>query len=442
MESRFGVRIQHNREMVVLGLTNMASALLGGVPASASTARSIPTWLGGGRGRLAYAASILATAACMMLFAPWLMALPSAIMVGLLVVQAHVVSDPFSRAHLLGFLRSGRAGGGGDLGLRLVMTITMIGFFGNLIWASFAGVAISSLAVLRRVSRDLTARWEYLERHRSRRLRSPAEEGLLRQQPRRVAVLRLSGHLFFGNSFRLGQLADEVDADARAVAIEVSQVQDADESGLAALRRLVRTLVDSGRDVVLAGLPAVHSPLLRASMAAIAGVTHQADLDRGLEACEDVVLMGATVVAEPVIALQAGANHLLQGLAPDDLAAVLALAEPRNVGRRDWLFHRGDASDGVWLLEEGFVNVYADRDDSSPRLAAFGPGQFVGEMSLVDGKARSASVRAEVPVRALLLSAAALASLLEQRPDAAMKIMQNLARELSLRVRSTSALLA
>ncbi|CAN5646012.1 hypothetical protein BH11PSE7_BH11PSE7_38100 [soil metagenome] len=442
LEARFGLRIQHNREMVMLGLTNMASAVLGGVPASASTARSIPAWLAGGRGPLAGWACIGATAATLVLFAPWLLELPTGIMVGLLVVQAHVVSDPYSRAWLLRMLRTGRAMGSGDLGLRLVMTITMIGFFGNLIWASFAGIAISSLAVLRRVSRDMTARWEYMDRYRSRRLRSAAEEGLLRRQPRRVAVLRLSGHLFFGNSFRLGQLADEMDADARAVVIEVSQIVDADESGMAALQRLVKSLIESGRAVVLAGLQAVQSGPLRASLDGLSGLSRQPDLDRALEACEDVVLMGATVIAESLMGKAAADNRLLEGLAPDDLTAVLMMAEPRTVAQRDWLFRRGDASDGVWLMEEGFVNVYADMDDASPRLAAFGPGQFVGEMSLVDGKPRSASVRAEVPVRALLLSAAALASLLEQRPDAAMRIMQNLARELSLRVRSTSALLA
>jgi SulP family sulfate permease len=442
MEARFGVRIQHNREMVVLGLTNIASAVLGGVPASGSTARSVPVWLAGGRGRLAVWACIVSTGATLLLFAPWLLELPAGIMVGLLVVQAHVVSDPYSRAWLLRMLRTGRAMGSGDLGLRLIMTITMIGFFGNLIWASFAGIAISSLAVLRRVSRDMTASWAYLDRYRSRRLRSAAEEGLLRRQPRRVAVLRLSGHLFFGNSFRLGQLADEMDSDARAVVIEVSQIVDADESGMAALQRLVKSLIESGRAVVLAGLQAVHSAPLRASLDGLSGLSRQPDLDRALEACEDVVLMGATVIAESLMGKAAADNRLLEGLAPDDLTAVLMMAEPRTVGQRDWLFLRGDASDGVWLMEEGFVNVYADMDDASPRLAAFGPGQFVGEMSLVDGKPRSASVRAEVPVRALLLSAEALTSLLEHRPDAAMKIMQNLARELSLRVRSTSALLA
>jgi len=442
MEMRFGMRIQHNREMVVLGLTNMASAVLGGVPASASTARSVPVWVGGGRGPLAAAACIAVTAAILVAFAPWLLGLPTGIMVGLLVIQAHVVSDPYSRAWLLRMLRTGRAMGSGDLGLRLIMTITMIGFFGNLIWASFAGIAISSLAVLRRVSRDMTASWAYLDRYRSRRLRSAAEEGLLRRQPRRVAVLRLSGHLFFGNSFRLGQLADEMDSDARAVVIEVSQIVDADESGMAALQRLVKSLIESGRAVVLAGLQAVHSAPLRASLDGLSGLSRQPDLDRALEACEDVVLMGATVIAESLMGKPAADNRLLEGLAPDDLTAVLMMTEPRTVAQRDWLFRRGDASDGVWLMEEGFVNVYADMDDASPRLAAFGPGQFVGEMSLVDGKPRSASVRAEVPVRALLLSAEALASLLEHRPDAAMKIMQNLARELSLRVRSTSALLA
>ncbi len=442
MEARFGLRVQHNREMVVLGLANMAGGLLGGVPVSAGGARSVPNWLAGGRGPLAYGVSVAVTGIILIAFAPWLVELPAGIMVGLLLMQAHVISDPYTRAWLLGFIRHGRVTGGNDLGFRLVMAISMIGFFGNLIWASFAGVALSSLAVLRRVSRDMTAHWEYLGRYRSRRVRSMAEERLLGMHPHRVAVLRLSGHLFFGNSFRLGQLADEVHADAQAVVIEFSQVLDADASGTAAVERLVRTLAASGRVLVLAGLQSMRAEDLRAALANVTGVVRHADLDRGLEACEDAVLMNATIIAEPMLARGGSANTLMEGLLPDEVTAVLLLAEPRIVAQRDWLFRRGDVSDGVWLIEEGMVNVYAAMDDVSTRLAAFVPGQFVGEMSLVDGKPRSASVRAEVPVRALLLSAANLAALLERHPEAAMKVMGNIARELSARVRSTSALLA
>jgi CRP-like cAMP-binding protein len=75
------------------------------------------------------------------------------------------------------------------------------------------------------------------------------------------------------------------------------------------------------------------------------------------------------------------------------------------------------------------------------RLATFGPGQFVGEMSLIDGRLRSATVLADSPVRALLLDKHAIGALEERYPSAALHITRNIAHELSHRVRSTSALM-
>jgi MFS superfamily sulfate permease-like transporter len=70
-----------------------------------------------------------------------------------------------------------------------------------------------------------------LRQHRSRRIRSAAEQHLLDEVRDAVAVLKLTGHLFFGNSVRLRQLADEAHPQAQAAIIDVSSVQDVDTSG-------------------------------------------------------------------------------------------------------------------------------------------------------------------------------------------------------------------
>jgi CRP-like cAMP-binding protein len=101
-------------------------------------------------------------------------------------------------------------------------------------------------------------------------------------------------------------------------------------------------------------------------------------------------------------------------------------------------------ADGVWLLEEGAVSILAGGaydDSATSRLATFGPGQFVGEMGYIDGKLRSATARADTPVRAMLLDKASIAALIERQPTTALIITRNIARELSHRVRSTSAML-
>ena len=121
--------------------------------------------------------------------------------------------------------------------------------------------------------------------------------------------------------------------------------------------------------------------------------------------------------------------------------AVLMLGTRREVARGETLFYRHSVADGVWLLEEGHVSVLTGEGDDSPRVATFGPGQFVGEMGLIDGKTRSATARADTPVKALLLDLEAISTLEQRHPELALKLMRNIARELSNRVRTSTALL-
>ena len=133
---------------------------------------------------------------------------------------------------------------------------------------------------------------------------------------------------------------------------------------------------------------------------------------------------------------------MFQDLTDSEIAAVLLLGLVREVQQGTPLFRKNSVADGIWLLESGLISILANDLNSSSRLATFGPGQFVGEMGLIDGNARSATAYADTPVRALLLSNNAIDALMRDHPAAALKITRNIARELSNRVRRTSSMLA
>lgn len=447
MATRFGVRIDANRQLLALGGANLASALLGGVPCAGSPIRSVANWTAGGRGARAAIASLVLTGALLLALGPWLLALPTGVVAGLFLLQAPLMLDPAFMKRSAEMMRtpSWQRQGSTDLGFWITLVISLVGFFGNLIWACFLGIGLSCLVVLRRVSGSLTAQWAYLDHYRSRRVRSPGESLNLARASHRVGILRLTGHLFFGNSARLTQLTDELHGEARAVAIDVSQVHDVDPSGLSALGWLIQALRERRLTVVLSGLRRTASSELRQTLLTLPGVEHRLDLDRALEACEDLVLMNATVQAASLLSVPLEKNSLLQDLSEDEITEVLLLGERREVASGAVLFYKDAIADGLWLLDEGVVSILSGNDDdqtASTRLATFGPGQFVGEMGYIDGKTRSATARADTPVRALLLNKAAIAALIERQPGAALKITRNIARELSHRVRSASALLS
>jgi len=445
LEKRSGVRIDPNRELLVMGGTNLASALLGGVPCTGAPLVSMASWIVGGRGLLAALTSLVLTGALLIAIGPWLLALPAGIVAGLFLIQAPMMVDPAFKNRLVSMLQAQhwRKNGETDLGFWITVVISLVGIFGSLIWVSFVGISLSCLVVLRRVSVNLTAQWAYLDQYRSHRARSLDQLTSLDRMVHHVGILRLTGHLFFGNSARLAQLFDELRQETAAVVIDVSEVHDVDPSGSDALVWLIGALLDRRLKVVLTGLRRSSSMELQQTLQDMAGVEYNIDMDRGLELCEELILQNSDVMGTRQTVIPLASNALLSGLAPDELTAVLFLCEQREVDMGSELFHKGAPADGIWLLESGSVSILAggDNDSAASRLATFGPGQFVGEMGYIDGKPRSATARADTPVRAMLLDKQALEALIEQRPKAVLKITSNIARELSLRVRNVSAML-
>ena len=444
METRFGVRINANRELLVLGGANVVSALVGGVPSTGSPVRSVSSWLDGGRGAIASILVLLLSAAIVIALSAWLLTLPAGVIAGLFLIQSVIMVDPSFMRRLKSMARNRqwRITGTQDLGFWITLVISLVTFFGNLVWACCIGVALSCLAVLRRVSVNLTAHWSYLDQYRSRRVRSPGEIKNLARTFHRVGVLKLTGHLFFGNSARLMQMADDLHPEAKAVVIDVSQVHDVDPSGVEAVSWLIRALLDRSLKVVVTGLKRTPAAHLRFRLQAAEGVQHRTDLDRGLEACEDLILMNSTVMTGGLMSQSLAQNGLLQDLAENEITAVLMLGETREFAQGAVLFRKDTPADGIWLLESGVVSILTGEGDNAIRLATFGPGQFVGEMGFIDGKARSATAWADSPVKALLLDAGAIAELLANQPEVALKITRNIARELSHRVRLSTALMA
>jgi putative ABC transport system ATP-binding protein len=64
------------------------------------------------------------------------------------------------------------------------------------------------------------------------------------------------------------------------------------------------------------------------------------------------------------------------------------------LGAGEELFHQGDPSDLIYIIDTGEVDVVRDTPDGELRLDTLGPGDHVGEMGPLFGLRRSATVRA------------------------------------------------
>lgn len=79
------------------------------------------------------------------------------------------------------------------------------------------------------------------------------------------------------------------------------------------------------------------------------------------------------------------------------------IGELRHVNANDFLIRAGDIDATLFAIEEGHLDIVADRDGKPSVVATVGPGDVLGEVSFLDDSPRAASVRAgeeSVTVRA------------------------------------------
>lgn len=145
--------------------------------------------------------------------------------------------------------------------------------------------------------------------------------------------------------------------------------------------------------------------------------------------------------------MQVDKRHLLQRiwlfaqLDVADLDLILPLTREQPCPAGSILVHQGDSSGDMFAVLQGRVKAIANVDGEEVLLSIMGPGEVFGEIALLDGGVRSATVSALEPCRLLILSRDALRSLLFAVPALSVRLLETLAtrvRALTDRAESSS----
>lgn len=118
---------------------------------------------------------------------------------------------------------------------------------------------------------------------------------------------------------------------------------------------------------------------------------------------------------------------LFAELDDDGLEVVATLATEFHAPAGQVLAERGQPGSGLFIIEEGTVEV-AMPDGVSVEL---GPGEFFGEVALLTDSPRNARVRARTDVRCLAISRHVFTLLLDAQPSIAATMLPIVARRLS-----------
>jgi SulP family sulfate permease len=278
------------------------------------------------------------------------------------------------------------------------------------------------------------------------KVRSGALENHLEKEGHRIHVIVLEGALFFGTADRLRTLVESHHHTASFVILDCRRVRDWDATGVQIIGQMYRALNLQGCQLLLAhvtGRKRTEQALRAYGLYDSLPAKHLfADTDRALEYAEDMLLADAISPEEAAAWHHAQLNNtvLLSGLSQADQGVLSTYFESLSLAAGDALFHTGDQGDHLYVLLEGEISLGLPINGQSNlrRLATITPGVVFGEMALLDAQTRSADALADRDSVLKALSRSNFTKLREQHPSLFAKMMQNIAHEMSLRLRLTN----
>ncbi len=130
---------------------------------------------------------------------------------------------------------------------------------------------------------------------------------------------------------------------------------------------------------------------------------------------------------------------IFEDLEEEDLSRLEAALVRRRYSKGQVIFHKGDEGGSLYILQQGRVKVaIPSLQGEEMILTILSEGEILGELSLIDGKPRSATVEALEETEVLCLRREDFLQLLSTRFEAVLRVLQVLSR----RLRDTDALLA
>jgi CRP/FNR family cyclic AMP-dependent transcriptional regulator len=114
-----------------------------------------------------------------------------------------------------------------------------------------------------------------------------------------------------------------------------------------------------------------------------------------------------------------------------DLEKLLASAVKKTYPKNSVVINEGDEAGSLFILLSGRVQAFLSNESGrTVTLSTQEAGSFFGELSLLDGELRSASVMTLEPTVCVLIPRRAFQAWLQEHPDAALSIIRSLTRRI------------
>jgi SulP family sulfate permease len=428
---RLRADVNVNREMVAVGLTNIAIGSFGGMAAYVSvSSTSLAYRLG--VDRVFAAISAIALLMLAVVFAgPMTSAAPIFLTSGMVIYAGldFLVEWIIASKRRLPLL---------DWMLILVI-FSVIVFFG-ILPGILVGILLSVVLFVVNYARIPVIRtFGSIKDWRSHVDRSLEESASLARLGGACEIISLQGYLFFATAEMIvdhvrKRLKQDQAGPLKFLVIDFSHVGGCDLAAIAAFANIINIASKNGFILLFSGMSDdIHSLFDRSGMifANPESVSDFVDVDHAIEFCEEAMLAdsefehdSAFLDAKTFLSLRMGQH--------EDLPAVLDKFRTLHLSRGDYLIRKGEEADDVFIVLTGRVHVQIDLPNGRTlRLRTMTPGAIVGDIALYTGQRRTADVVIDEDTTVLSLSAASLAEIEHSHGNLAAAIHRIFARTLA-----------
>ena len=429
-----------DHEFSVAGQGNILAALVAGVPGSISEHRTLSSWRAGAAGPLAELTAAAVFVAAIVFIGDILAYVPRFVPAAVLVflgmqLVARWLGDTYAM-----FTRK-------DDYAVLVVIFAVTVFFGVLTGLG-VGAALAMMILISRYGRVNVVKFALSgATNRSNVERAPSQLKVLREHGGQIYILRLQGFIFLGSTSALitdirQRIEDESQPRPRFVILDFRLVTGLDSAVATGLRKLRQLADEYGVTLIFTSIPFEVERLLAENGFVLDDPDHGSrtfvDADFALEWCEDRILEdhGALVLKGRTI------EEILAPMFPEPalVPTFVAFLERVEVEKGSHAFRQGDASDAMYFIVSGRVNVQLELEGNRIiRLVKMGPGTIFGEMGIYTDAPRSASIVAAEDCVLYRLSKKKLHAIQKQDPMLVSLIHRFVVNRLAERVAEANA---
>ena len=377
------------RELKSHGIANLIIAALGGYISVTSLSRTTVNYLAGATGRLSAMTVAAISAAVIAVDSSVLGYMPKCVLGGLLFYLGadllyRWLVDSSRRLALLEYLSL--------LGIALI--IIEWGFVAGLL----IGVVIGCATFAFSVSRIPVIKFSFdgSEYHSSLD-RGPEELAVLTDHGDELQGMSLQGYLFFGSANRLHEHVKALLATrprCRFLVFDLRLVTGTDSSATNSFKQIRQVADGYGTRLAFVNLTREIESAFRITGVISDDVLVVSDLDHALEQCENAIIKAHQAPGSEARSLHA---WLVQIVGAEHAHHLAKECHRLEVAAGEIIVRQGDAADSMHFILEGRVSVVVNGGNRPKvRVRSLGRHTMIGEMGLIAGQARSATIEAEV----------------------------------------------